>query len=50
MVLLMVDEATANAESDKKKKELAEAKNTAETAVFSIEKSLKEHIEKINSK
>ena len=43
----MVDEAAANAESDKKKKELAEAKNTAETAVFSIEKSLKEHGDKI---
>ena len=45
----MVDEAAANAESDKKKKELAEAKNTAETAVFSIEKSLKEHGDKISS-
>jgi len=43
----MVDEAAANAESDKKKKELAEAKNTAETAIFSIEKSLKEHGDKI---
>ena len=45
----MVDEAAANAESDKKKKELAEAKNTAETAVFSIEKSLKEHGDKISA-
>ncbi len=45
----MVDEAAANAESDKKKKELAEAKNTAETAVFSIEKSLKEHSDKISA-
>ena len=45
----MVDEAAANAESDKKKKELAEARNTAETAVFSIEKSLKEHGDKISA-
>ena len=45
----MVDEAAANAENDKKKKELAEAKNTAETAVFSIEKSLKEHGDKISA-
>ena len=33
----------------KKKKALAEAKNTAETAIFSIEKSLKEHGDKISS-
>ncbi|MDR2412583.1 MAG: molecular chaperone DnaK [Rickettsiales bacterium] len=45
----MVDEAAANAESDKKKRELAEAKNTAEAAVFSIEKSLKEHGDKISA-
>jgi len=45
----MVDEAAANAEADKKKKELAEAKNTAETAIFSIEKSLKEHGDKISA-
>ncbi len=45
----MVDEAAANAESDKKKRELAEARNTAETAVFSIEKSLKEHGDKISA-
>ena len=44
----MVDEAAQNAEADKKKRELAEAKNTAETAVFSIEKSLKEHGDKIS--
>ncbi len=43
----MVKEAAANAESDKKKKALAEAKNTAETAIFSIEKSLKEQGDKI---
>ena len=45
----MVKEAAANVESDKKKKALAEAKNTAETAIFSIEKSLKEHGDKISS-
>lgn len=45
----MVDEAAANAEADKKKRELVEAKNTAETAIFSIEKSLKEHGDKISA-
>ncbi len=44
----MVNEAAANAESDKKKRELVEAKNHAEAAVFSIEKSLKEHGDKIS--
>ena len=44
----MVDEAAANAEADKLKRELAEAKNTAETAIFSIEKSFKEHGDKIS--
>ncbi|MBR3930049.1 MAG: molecular chaperone DnaK [Alphaproteobacteria bacterium] len=44
----MVDEAAANAEADKKKRELAEAKNAAETAVFAIEKALKEHGDKIS--
>ena len=44
----MVDEAAANADADKKKRELAEAKNNAETAIFSIEKSLKEHGDKIS--
>ena len=44
----MVDEAAKNAEEDKKKRALAEAKNTAETAIFSIEKSLKEHGDKIS--
>lgn len=45
----MVDEAAANADADKKKRELVEAKNQAETAVFSIEKSLKEHGDKISA-
>jgi molecular chaperone DnaK len=44
----MVDEAAANAEEDKRKRALAEAKNTAETAIFSIEKALKEHGDKIS--
>ena len=44
----MVDEAAANAEADKKKRELVEAKNHAEAAVFSIEKSIKEHGDKIS--
>ncbi len=45
----MVDEAAANADADKKKRALVEARNTAETAVFSIEKSLKEHGDKISA-
>ncbi|MDR1697202.1 MAG: molecular chaperone DnaK, partial [Rickettsiales bacterium] len=45
----MVDEAAANAESDKKKRELVEAKNHAESAVLGIEKSLKEHGDKISA-
>ena len=45
----MVDEAAANADADKKKRELVEAKNQGETAVFSIEKSLKEHGDKISA-
>ena len=45
----MVDEAAANAEADKKKRELAEAKNNAEAAINAIEKSLKEHGDKIGA-
>ncbi|MCL1892459.1 MAG: Hsp70 family protein, partial [Alphaproteobacteria bacterium] len=45
----MVDEAAANAEADHKKRELAEAKNHAETAVFATEKSLKEHGDKVDA-
>jgi molecular chaperone DnaK len=43
----MVEEAAANAEADKKKRDLAEARNHAEAAVNSVEKSLKEHGDKI---
>ena len=45
----MVDEAAANADADKKKRELAEAKNNAEAAINMIEKSLKEHGDKIGA-
>ena len=45
----MVDEAAANAETDKQKRQLAEAKNTAETAIFAIDKALKEHGDKISA-
>ncbi|MCL2749276.1 MAG: molecular chaperone DnaK [Alphaproteobacteria bacterium] len=44
----MMEEAAANAETDKKKREMAEAKNTAETAVFAAEKALKEHGDKVD--
>ncbi|MCL2339027.1 MAG: molecular chaperone DnaK [Proteobacteria bacterium] len=44
----MVAEAAANAEADKKKREAAEARNTAETAIHSVEKSLKEYGDKLD--
>ncbi|MGI5845905.1 MAG: molecular chaperone DnaK [Alphaproteobacteria bacterium] len=44
----MMAEAEENAEADRKKRELVEAKNQAETAIFSTEKSLKEHGDKID--
>ncbi len=40
-------DALAHAEEDKKKKELVDAKNQAEHAVYDAEKALKEHGEKI---
>jgi len=43
----MVKEAEANAETDKKEKEKAEVKNQAEHMVYSTEKLLKEHGDKI---
>ena len=43
----MVREAEANAEKDKSKKELIETKNTADSVIYSTEKSLKEHKDKI---
>ncbi len=39
----MIKEAEQNAESDKKKRELVELKNTAEALAHSTEKNLKEH-------
>ena len=39
----MVDEAAANAESDKQKRALAEAKNNAEAAGFSIERTRRQN-------
>lgn len=42
----MRKEADANAESDKKKKEMVEAYNNADTLVYSAEKSLKEYGDK----
>jgi molecular chaperone DnaK len=44
----MVKEAEENAESDKKRKEVIEAKNHAEGLIYSVEKSLKEYGDKIS--
>jgi molecular chaperone DnaK len=43
----MMRDAEAHAEEDRKKKELAEAKNTADTLIYSVEKSLREYGDKI---
>lgn len=45
----MVKDAESNAEHDKKRKELAEARNHAEGLIHSTEKSLKEHGDKIEA-
>ncbi len=45
----MVEEAEANAEADKEKREIVEAKNQAESLVHSTEKSLKEYGDKVGS-
>lgn len=45
----MVADAEANADSDKQRKELVEAKNQGEAQVHSIEKSLTEYGEKIDA-
>ena len=45
----MVKEAEANKESDKKKRELVDARNQADTMTHSIEKQLKEHGDKISA-
>ena len=44
----MVKDAEANAEADKKKKEIVEAKNQAEGLVHATEKTLKENADKIS--
>jgi molecular chaperone DnaK len=43
----MVKEAEANKEEDKKKREAIDARNQADSIIFSTEKSLKEHGDKI---
>jgi molecular chaperone DnaK len=45
----MVKDAEANKEADKKKRETVDARNQADSLVFSTEKSLKEHGDKISS-
>jgi len=44
----MVKDAEANAESDKERRELVEARNQAESLVHSTEKSLEEHGDKVD--
>ncbi len=45
----MVRDAESHAEEDHRKKQLAEAKNNADTLVYSVEKSLKEYGDKITA-
>jgi molecular chaperone DnaK len=45
----MVKDAEANASADKAKKELVEAKNHADSAIYDTEKNLKEHGDKVDS-
>ncbi|MCV2882053.1 molecular chaperone DnaK [Actibacterium sp. XHP0104] len=44
----MVKDAEANAEADKERKELVEAKNQAESLIHSTEKSMEEHADKVD--
>ena len=44
----MVKDAEANAEADKERRELVEAKNQAESLIHSTEKSLEEHSDKVD--
>ncbi len=44
----MVKDAESHAEDDKKKKELAEARNEADTLVYTVEKSMKEYGDKLS--
>lgn len=43
----MTRDAESHAEDDKKKKQLAEAKNEADTLVYSVEKSMREYADKL---
>ncbi len=45
----MVQDAEAHAEEDRKKRELIEARNQADSLVYMTEKSLKEHGDKVDS-
>ena len=45
----MVKDAEANKEADKKKRDSVDARNQADSLVFSTEKSLKEHSDKIST-
>jgi molecular chaperone DnaK len=45
----MVKEAEANAEADKKRREMVEARNHAEGLVHQVEKNLTEHGEKLGA-
>ena len=44
----MVKDAEANAEADKERKELVEAKNQAESLIHGTEKSMEEHADKVD--
>ena len=44
----MVKEAEENAEADKQRKELVEARNQAESLIHATEKSVKEHGDKVD--
>jgi len=45
----MVKDAELNADADKKKKEVVEARNQADTLIYSTEKSLSEHGDKVDA-
>jgi molecular chaperone DnaK len=45
----MVQEAEANAEADKLKKEMIETRNEADTLIYSTEKSINEHADKLEA-
>ena len=45
----MVKDAEANAEADKQRRELVEARNQAESLIHSTRKSLEEHGDKVDS-